>query len=192
MYILSGTVYGDSDKTATIARARVRLYSKDDGALVDTTTTNRIGAFSFSVADLASPYKYFAVAYSDTYKAGIVDIFKTYYTVAYANPMEIVSSNYDLFIVDLPYPSQNKVTRFEAYTLWPPTSTGTVELRNAPAGGGDGFSLTIDPAVDSYYWSSDCVLSTTSKYYIRVTTAFGLIAPNFSVVFQAPELVDPY
>ena len=134
-YTITGVVYGDADKTVTISDIEVRLYSKVDGSLVDTTSTNSIGRFSFAVNDLVAPYKYFAVAYSDTYKAGIVDIFKTYYTVAYANPMEIVSSNYDLFIVDLPYPSQNKVTRFEAYTLWPPTSTGTVELRNAPAGG---------------------------------------------------------
>ena len=66
------TIVGDvfDDKTALIASATVRLYNKTSGALLDSTTSNSSGAYSFTIYGSLT---YQVVCYKDGYASDVID-----------------------------------------------------------------------------------------------------------------------
>jgi len=188
--IFEGSVL-DSEGKVRISGAEVRLYDKSTGALVDTTTSDSDGRWSISVSEaVESPWRYFAIAYTDEFDAGIVDIEKVYHILNFLIVDEIVDSNVDLIKIDLPNIQDITIRKLVVHTMQNVPGNGSIEIRNAADGGGSGFSVNITAGNNRFEGTGD--LTTSDYFYIRSVTPCGLNNVVFSVYYENPLLLSPY
>jgi hypothetical protein len=183
--IITGTTY-NSDGTTRIPGATVRIYNRNTGALIGSTTSDSLADFSYTVSDDFDPAQFLAIAYNSTCGAGVADLKRYYYIVNYTIYDNFADSGVDLITFDPP--SLN--VRIAKVTVTSPTdatSTGSISIRNASGGGGSGINVSLTSG--SRLWSNTGSLTTAAYFYVRcVDFVGGITNTNIEILYEYPDV----
>ncbi len=191
-YFFKGSVLAADDINKTrISDAEVRLYSKSNGSLIETTTSSVDGRWTIdSTTFHEAPWKYFCVAYTEDFSAGVVDLWKTNHCISFRIGVEIVDENTDLIKIDLPNVSDITILQMVVQSTQNATANGSMELRNSS--GGAGSAITVNITANSKYFSGEGSLTTTDYFWIRSIGQCGLADTGFDIYYLNALMTSPF
>lgn len=187
---ITGRVYV-ADGTIEMPSATVRLYNASTGALVEETTSDSGGVFTFSGYDDTSYTRYFCVALTDTVHAGVCYVKFVHTIIEEHIPRAIVEVDTDLRIVEFPTENTALLTKVEIAQSIDTTGSGTLQVFTQADGNGESFDVTITAGTN--YWSDTGKLfSPTGFYYIRFSTVpTDMVDVSITLWFLNPTLRYP-
>lgn len=190
---MSHVILGETlnfDGTVRVGSSLVRLYRKDTGAYVDSTTSDADAKWSISVGAVAEPFKYFALGWNSQMDAGIGDIRKMYHTVTYHLHPALVDNGSDLIKVDIPDVVQTRVVQLILSSPQNAPDNGQVSIFGQAGGVGDSIDVTV--TAGSNYFSQTGNISTSDYFYIRSVTGCGMHNTTLIVMYDYPDQQPPF
>ncbi len=174
-----------------IRSSTVRLYRKDTGVLIDSTTSDSDGRFSIATgADISEPFKYFLVAYKSDMIAGITDVEKGYLVVTYVIVLDLVDTNQDILKIEAPDVVRNVLRKCVVSFPANAVKTGSIEIRNAANGLGSGISVTI--TAGSKFFENTGDLRAEDYFWVRSSTPCDTGGANVQLFYDHPLLLAEY